>query len=123
MTQASTFAWHNGAIVEREAGAPSVASVSFHLGTGVFDGLMAYWNHDHYYIHHGEDHLERFIAGSARMGLQFDWSVRDLLEGIERLLELEPSGTQYIRPIAYRRAPELWVTGGKDRPVDISIFT
>jgi hypothetical protein len=40
MTQASAHAWCNGLVKDREQGAPSVASISFHLGTGVFDGMM-----------------------------------------------------------------------------------
>jgi branched-chain amino acid aminotransferase len=123
MTIASKHAWHNGSIGERESGAPSIASISFHLGTGVFDGMMAYWNGDHYYIHRGEEHLVRFRAASARMGLTFPWTVAEILGGIEQLLRLEPAGDQYVRPIAYRRAPELWVTGSEGRPVDVSIFT
>jgi branched-chain amino acid aminotransferase len=123
MTHASTFAWHNGTIKEREASAPSVASISFHLGTGVFDGMMAYWNTDHYYLHRGEDHLVRFQNGAARMGLPLPYSVDDMLRGIHELLELEPKGTQYVRPIAFRGGPELWVTGAEGRPVDVSIFT
>lgn len=123
MTQASAHSWYNGEIGPREQGAPSVASINFHLGTGVFDGMMAYWNHDHYYLHHAEEHLVRFVAGSARLGLHIPWSVSRMLEGIEQLLALEPAGTQYIRPIAYRRAPELWVTGSEGKPVDVSIFT
>ena len=43
--------------------------------------------------------------------------------GIDELLALEPVGSQYVRPIAYRRAPELWVTGSEGRPVDVAIFT
>jgi branched-chain amino acid aminotransferase len=123
ITRASSHSWFNGTIGDREIGAPSVASINFHLGTSVFDGLMAYWNDDHYYIHMGEEHLQRFRRGSARMGLNFQWSVEDLLFGLDSLLKVEPKGTQYVRPIAYRRAPELWVTGNKDRPVDVSIFT
>lgn len=122
-TRASTHSWFNGAIGERELGAPSVASINFHLGTSVFDGLMAYWNDDHYYIHRGEEHLERFKAGAARMGLDIHWSVDEMFHGIEELLEFEEHGTQYVRPIAYRRSPELWITGNRDRPVDVSIFT
>jgi branched-chain amino acid aminotransferase len=123
MTQVSTYSWCNGQIKAREEGAPSVASISFHLGTGVFDGMMAYWNRDHYYIHRGEDHLVRFRHGAARMGLMVPWSVEEMLAGITQLLELEPKGTQYIRPIAFRGGPELWVTGSEGRPVDVSIFT
>jgi len=123
MTKASTHCWSNGEIKDREQGAPSVASISFHLGTGVFDGIMAYWNRDHYYIHRAEDHLIRFRRGAACMGLIVPWSVEDLLAGITELLKHEPQGTQYIRPIAFRGGPELWVTGSEGRPVDVSIFT
>jgi branched-chain amino acid aminotransferase len=123
MTHASTHCWSNGDIKDREQGAPSVASISFHLGTGVFDGIMAYWNRDHYYIHRAEDHLVRFREGAACMGLVVPWSVAALHAGIEDLLRHEPQGTQYIRPIAFRGGPELWVTGSEGRPVDVSIFT
>jgi branched-chain amino acid aminotransferase len=123
MTQASAHCWYNGQIRDREKGAPSVASISFHLGTGVFDGIMAYWNGDHYYVHRAEEHLVRFRHGSACMGLVFPWSVEELLAGITELLKHEPEGTQYIRPIAFRGGPELWITGSEGRPVDVSIFT
>jgi branched-chain amino acid aminotransferase len=123
MTRASAYAWCNGELCEREVGAPSVASISFHLGIGVFDGLMAYWNDGRYYLHHCEDHLTRLCAGSATMGLQIPWSIDEMTRGIEGLLRLEPIGTQYVRPIVFRRAPELWITGSEGRPVDVSIFT
>jgi branched-chain amino acid aminotransferase len=123
MTQASTHCWSNGQIKEREKGAPSVASISFHLGTGVFDGMMAYWNHDHYYLHRAEEHLIRFRHGALCMGLAFSWSIEELLAGITELLKHEPNGTQYIRPIAFRGGPELWVTGSEGRAVDVTIFT
>ena len=84
---------------------------------------MAYRNVDHYYIHRAEEHLVRFRQGASRLGLCIPWSVQELLAGINELLGLEPKGTQYIRPIAYRRAPELWVTGAEGRPVDVSMFT
>jgi branched-chain amino acid aminotransferase len=123
MTQVSSYSWHNGEIKDLEGGAPSVASASFHLGTGVFDGMMAYWNRDHYHIFRAEQHLIRFRQGAARMGLIVPWSVEEMLAGINDLLKLEPRGSQYIRPIAYKGGPELWVTGGQGRPTDVSIFT
>ena len=123
MTDASTYAWCNGDIKEREKGAPSVASISFHLGTSVFDGMMAYWNRDHYHILRAEEHLHRFQRGASCMGLHLSWSVDELLTGIMNVLDVEPKGTQYVRPIAFRGGPELWVTGSEGRPVDVSIFT
>jgi branched-chain amino acid aminotransferase len=84
---------------------------------------MAYWNRDHYYLHRGEDHLVRFREGAARMGMTIPWTVDELLAGVHAVLEREPNETQYVRPIAFRGAPELWVTGAEGRPVDVSIFT
>ena len=68
----------NGRIGSLEQGAPSVASISFYLGTGVFDGMMAYWNEDHYYLHRVEEHLVRFREGAARLGLTLPWTVEEL---------------------------------------------
>jgi branched-chain amino acid aminotransferase len=121
-TVVSQHSWFNGRIGPREQGCPSVASISFHLGTGVFDGLMAYWNEDHYYIHRGREHFARLIAGAARMGLNLDYTVEDLQSAVLDLLEHEPRDTYYIRPIVYRQAPELLLTGSEGRPVDVSIF-
>jgi len=57
------------------------------------------------------------------MGLLIPWTTRQLLAGVHELLAHEPVGTQYVRPIVYRKAPELWVTGNEGMPVDVSIFT
>jgi branched-chain amino acid aminotransferase len=119
----SRSSWFNGQIGDREEGAPSVASVSFHLGTSVFDGMMAYWNRDHYHLHRAEAHLVRFREGAKRMGLVLPWSIDELFVGIHELLNCQPKETQYVRPIAYRRVPELWITGSEHRPADVSIFT
>lgn len=79
--EASAIAWHNGKLVEREQAAPSIASHSLHLGIGVFDGIMAYWNSDHYYIHRLEAHLDRLCKSSFQMGLELSWTVEDLQAG------------------------------------------
>jgi branched-chain amino acid aminotransferase len=120
--EVSRQSWFNGKVTTLEAGAPSIASVNFHLGTSVFDGLMAYWNRDHYYLHYGLEHLQRFKAGAATMELNFIWTAEELLEGVQELLQSEDPKTYYIRPIAYRRAAELWITGNTEKPVDVSIF-
>src|SRR4028119_551855 len=96
------IAWYNGRLVQREQAAPSIASHSLHLGIGVFDGIMAYWNGDHYYIHSLEAHLDRLRNGSTQMGLEFSWSNEDLTLGILSLLDEVPVNNYYIRPIVYR---------------------
>lgn len=122
MPVVSELAWVDGAIVPREQGAPSLASSTFHMGTGVFDGLMAYWNGDHYRLHRGREHLVRFKTGAARMDLPFPWSVEQLEAGVHALLDTLPRRTHYVRPIAFRGAPEIMLVASRDLPVSACIF-
>jgi branched-chain amino acid aminotransferase len=122
MPVVSELAWVDGALVPREQGAPSLASSTFHMGTGVFDGIMAYWNEDHYHLHRVEEHLERFKTGAARMDLPFGWELDELEAGIHALLDTLPRRTHYIRPIAFRGAPEIMLVASRDLPVSACIF-
>jgi len=122
MPVVSELAWVDGELVPREQGAPSLASSTFHMGTGVFDGLMAYWNGDHYRLHRVEEHLVRFKTGAARMDLPFPWEIDELEAGIRALLDSCPRRTHYIRPIAFRGAPEIMLVASRDLPVSACIF-
>lgn len=106
--KASEFAWFNGAVVPRDNANPSVASNTLHLGIAVFDGLMAYWNDDHWYLHRPAEHLCRFVDGAKRMDLLLPWSAAEIQDGISKLLTTLPARTHYIRPIAYRTGPEVF---------------
>jgi branched-chain amino acid aminotransferase len=120
MFEAAAIAWHNGKLVEREQAAPSIASHSLHLGVGVFDGIMAYWNGDHYYIHRLEAHLARLRHGSTQMGLEFSWSNHDLKVGLLSLLDEIPATNYYIRPIVYRAGS--YLNFNDTMPVDVTIL-
>lgn len=116
----AAIAWHNGKLVEREQAAPSIASHSLHLGVGVFDGIMAYWNGDRYYIHRLEAHLDRLRNGSTQMGLRFLWSNEDLKLGLLSLLDEIPANNYYIRPIVYRSGA--YLNFNDEMPVDVTIL-
>jgi branched-chain amino acid aminotransferase len=118
----SELAWVDGELVPREQGAPSLASSTFHMGTGVFDGMMAYWNEDHFHLHRGREHLERFKTGAARMDLPFPWEPEELEAGIFALLDTLPRRTHYMRPIAFRGAPEIMLVASRELPVNACIF-
>lgn len=122
MSTARDFAWLNGEIVPREVAAPSVASNNLHLGTGVFDGIMAYWNGAGYLVHAVVPHLERFTTGTARMRLPIPYGVAELQSGIEELLRTLPEDDHYIRPLALRRAAELYDVSALDTPADVVVI-
>lgn len=112
--------WHNGKLVQREQAAPSIASHSLHLGIGIFDGIMAYWNGDRYYIHRLEAHLDRLRHGATQMGLPFSWTNEDLTSGIQSLLDQVPPTNYYIRPIVYRSGA--YLNFSETMPVDVTIL-
>jgi branched-chain amino acid aminotransferase len=118
----SEWAWVDGQVIAREKAAPSVASSTLHMGTGVFDGIMAYWNKDHWYLHLGYEHLERFTRGCQRMGLPVQCSVEEMELGIHELLATCERTTHYVRPIAFRGAPEIRLVPSLDLPVTVCIF-
>jgi branched-chain amino acid aminotransferase len=122
MPVVSELAWIDGALAPREQGAPSLASSTFHMGTGVFDGIMAYWNDDHFHLHRVVEHLVRFKTGAARMDLPFAWETDELEAAIHALLDTLPRRTHYIRPIAFRGAPEIMLVASRDLPVSACIF-
>jgi branched-chain amino acid aminotransferase len=100
--------WFNGQLTPPEQASPSVASNTLHLGIAVFDGIMAYWNDGRWNCHLIDDHLDRLLAGSGKMGLRLQWTRSDLADGIRELLETLPARTHYLRPIAYRTAAEVF---------------
>jgi branched-chain amino acid aminotransferase len=112
----SEYAWFNGGIVTSGKADPSVASNTLHLGIAVFDGIMAYWNDDHWYVHRGDAHLRRFCTGAGRMDLVTPYRAADLGAGIGELLETLPRRTHYLRPIAYRTAPDPFFIVTEDSP-------
>lgn len=121
-SQATELAWHNGRLVPREEAAPSVASSSFHMGTGVFDGVMAYWIGDRHHLHAAAPHFERFCANASRMDLSLPYRPAELRAGAEELLRRAPQRTHYLRPIAFRGTPELLLAPSRRTSVDVVMF-
>jgi branched-chain amino acid aminotransferase len=117
---ATPLVWHNGKIIERQQADPSIASHSLHLGIGVFDGIMAYWNGDRYYIHRLDAHFDRLRHSATKMGLEFAWTTEDLKLGLKSLLDQLPATNYYIRPIVYRKEPQLVFR--EEMPVDVTIL-
>jgi branched-chain amino acid aminotransferase len=122
MSSLAPRAWKNGQIENVGEIGPSIASISFHMGTGVFDGMLAYPRKGGHHIFRGEEHFARFKASAEKMGLRVTWSVDELLEGARDISSDQADRMCYIRPIAYRGGPELWLTGAESRPTDVSIF-
>jgi branched-chain amino acid aminotransferase len=115
--------WLNGNLVFDELASPSIASHSLHYGAGVFDGIMAYWNRQHYYVHLSRAHLHRFLCSCSKMGLQVSWSIESLEIAIRLLLQELRETDYYLRPIAYHARPQIALTGENDKSIaDLAIL-
>ena len=64
----------------------------------------------------------RFKTGAARMDLPFPWEVDELEAGSARCSTACPRRTHYIRPIAFRGAPEIMLVASRDLPVSACVF-
>jgi branched-chain amino acid aminotransferase len=106
----SELVWFNGSLVSAEVAAPSVASNTLHLGTAVFDGIMAYWNEDHWYLHLLDAHARRFAHGSQNMDLTHGFTAEHVAEAVRALAATLPHETHYVRPLAYRTGPVVFFT-------------
>jgi branched-chain amino acid aminotransferase len=115
-------AWHNGKILPRAECSPSVGSPSLQLGVAVFDGMMAYWNGDHYNIFRMHDHLTRFAHNAANMELSYPWSTAEIESGVRELLAGCSPQTYYVRPIAYRAGPQLNVSPTPLPVTDLTVY-
>jgi branched-chain amino acid aminotransferase len=106
--------WLNGELAAREQAGPSIASHTLHYGVGVFDGVMAYRNEDHYYIHFAEEHMARLLSSCAAVGLKVKWSVDELVNAAQELLATLPAADYYLRPLIFRGRPQIALTGEDD---------
>jgi branched-chain amino acid aminotransferase len=122
MSEIAGHVWLNGEIRDARDASPSIASISLNIGSGVFDGIMAYWNGDHYHVFRAEEHLERLRVGAERMSLELRWTTSEILQAVQRLLEVVPPRTYYVRPFVLRCGPELFITAADRLPVDLCIF-
>lgn len=123
MADFTDIIWLNGELVAHDKPVVSIASPSLHYGIGIFDGIMAYRNKDHYYIHYGHEHISRMLSSCEHFGLRVKWTVNDLHTAIYDLLKDVRPSDYYIRPLVYRDKAQLTLTGPADNSAaDVAIM-
>ncbi len=82
----------------------SIRTNALHYGTGVFEGIRAYWNakEQQLYVFKLPEHFERMANNCKVMKLKLDHDVKELCTITGDLLRRnQPREDTYIRPIAY----------------------
>src|ERR671915_560659 len=118
------WAYHGGEFVRLGDVRLSPATNALNYGTGVFEGIRAYWSESRgtMQVLKMREHYERFEKSCRMLRVELPHTVDELCEiTLEILRRNAPREDTYIRPLAYKAAESVGVNlrGGSQ----LSIFT
>lgn len=102
----------------------SPATHALNYGTGIFEGIRAYWNEEKgtLQVLKMREHYERFVTSCKMVHMDLDHTVDELCEiTLEILRKNAPRQDTYIRPLAYKSATSIGVK--LDHEDTLTIFT
>jgi branched-chain amino acid aminotransferase len=118
------WCYHGGEFVRLGDVRLSPATHALNYGTGVFEGIRAYWNEDRgtLQVLKMREHYERFERSCRMLRIDMPPSVDELCDiTLEILGRNSPRQDTYIRPLAYKAAESVGVNlRGESQ---LSIFT
>ncbi|MBI2903522.1 MAG: branched-chain amino acid transaminase [Candidatus Methylomirabilis oxyfera] len=97
-------AYFKGRIVPVDQAKISIQNNTFQYGTGVFEGIRAYWNNQRrqLYVFRLREHYVRMLRNCRVLTLTIGKDEKELCEiTVELLRKNHPETDTYIRPIAY----------------------
>jgi branched-chain amino acid aminotransferase len=124
MTTQNRHAFFRGAIRPIEDARVSIMTSAFNYGTGVFEGIRAYWSADEeeLFLIHLRAHYERFVRNARFLLMDLPYTADRLCEATIELLKAEEYRTDvYVRPLAYKSGEVIGVRL-HDLPCDCAIF-
>jgi branched-chain amino acid aminotransferase len=89
-----------------------VLTHAFNYGTGVFEGIRAYWNaeDEQLYVLHLKEHYQRLHRSCRIMRISLPYTVDDLVGiSLELLRKCGYREDAYLRPVAYKSSPVIGV--------------
>lgn len=100
-------AYLDGAFVPFADAKVSIATHALQYGTGVFEGIRAYWNpsHEQLYVFRLREHFERMTRSCRIVRIDLPGDAAELSEIVLELLRRNAFRSDvYIRPLAYKAA-------------------
>ncbi len=101
----TAWAYQNGAFLPLREAKIGVMTHAFNYGTGVFEGIRAYWNagDEQLYGLHLREHYSRLLRSCRVMKITLPHTVEDLIGiTIELFRRCGYREDAYVRPIAYK---------------------
>jgi len=113
------LAYHDGTLRPLDQITVGIRTHALHYGTGVFEGIRAYWNAEaeQLYAFRLADHYARLCASAKVYGMQASLSVEELCDvTIDLLARNEVREDVYIRPLVFKSSETmgLWSRGLTD---------
>jgi branched-chain amino acid aminotransferase len=108
----SAWAYLDGKFVPIREAKISVMTHGFNYGTGVFEGIRAYWNAEDEQLYglHLRDHFARFLRSAKIMRISIPHTVDELVAtSVELLRKCGYREDAYVRPVAYKASPVIGV--------------
>ena len=118
------WAYHGGELVKLGDVRLSPATHALNYGTGVFEGIRAYWNErkGSLQVLKMREHYERFEKSCRILHIEMPHNVDELCDiTLEILRRNAPREDTYIRPLAYKAIESVGVNLRGDS--ELSIFT
>ncbi len=106
------FAFFRGEIRPVEEAKISVMTSAFNYGTGVFEGIRAFWNAEEQelFVFRMREHYARLLRSASVLLIDLPYGVDDLCRITLELLRREEFREDvYIRPVAFKASEEIGV--------------
>src|SRR5437870_4871232 len=108
----TAFAFLDGEFIPVRDAKVSVLTHAFNYGTGVFEGIRAYWNAEEGQLYglHLKEHYQRLHRSCRIMRIGLPYTAEDLVGiTLELLRKCGYREDAYVRPIAYKSSPLIGV--------------
>ena len=99
-----TYVYFKGQFIPLSEAKISIRTNALHYGTGIFEGIRAYWNEEkkQLYVFKMPEHYERMLKNCRVLNLQIGKDAKELCEiTLELLRKNGHREDTYIRPLAY----------------------
>lgn len=92
------YIWIDGQIKKIEECSIDVLNHCMHYGTGAFEGIRVYNGK----IFKAKEHFLRLFASANTMQMKLNYSIDQLIQATEEVLEKNQLKNAYVRPLAFR---------------------
>lgn len=108
----SAWAFLDGKFVQIREAKISVMTHGFNYGTGIFEGIRAYWNGEQEQLYglHLREHFSRLLRSGKVMRISIPHTVDELVAiSVDLLRKCGYREDAYVRPVAYKSSPVIGV--------------